>query len=309
MAAQPLSDEQLQAAMDAVKKYGGVSAAARVLGISRTTLQSRVEMARLPRRVTEWTFPREGHAEVHSGGVVVFSDAHYWPGEPSQAHKALLAVIRKVKPRVIVANGDVFDGASVTRHDPFGWSIKPNAQEEIEVCQERLHEIELAAPKGCELVWNVGNHCVRFERSLCSRVPEFAAMGMMRLADHFPNWSLRWSTWINRDSATPVMVKHRNAGGVHAGYNNTMKGGVTIVTGHTHNLEVKPWGDYTGRRWGVQTGSLADLHGPQFEYTENSPSPACAGFAVLTFRDGELMPQELCEVYRGKAIFRGEVVA
>lgn len=308
MATPPLSPELKQQAVEAVDRYGTVSAAARALGLSRTTLQSRIEAASVP-RVSEWTFPREGSSEIHTGSVVVFSDAHYWPGDPSQAHQALLKVIRKVKPRMVIANGDVFDGASLSRHDPFGWSNRPSAKAELEVCQERLLEIELAVPKGCALVWNVGNHCLRFERSLCQRVPELAAMNMMRLADHFPNWDLRWSTWLNRQSATPVMVKHRNAGGVHAGYNNTMKGGVSIVTGHTHILEVKPWGDYTGRRYGVQTGSLADLHGPAFEYMENAPSSSCSGFAVLTFRDGELTPPELCEVMRGKAWFRGDVVA
>lgn len=307
----PLSPEKMREAVEALNLCGGnISAAARMLGLHRATFQNRIDQASQRQvRVSEWTFPREGHAEVHSGSVVVFSDAHYWPGEASQAHKALLAVIKKIKPRMVIANGDIFDGASTTRHDPFGWSVKPSAREELEVCQERLHEIELAVPKGCELVWNIGNHDLRFERALVGRVPEFAALQNMRLADHFGAWDMRWSTWINRKSESPVMVKHRNAGGVHAGYNNTMKGGVTIVTGHTHILEVKPWGDYTGRRWGVQTGSLADLHGPAFEYHENGPSPACSGFAVLTFRDGLLLPPELCECIRGHAIFRGEVAA
>lgn len=310
MPAPQLSEEVKRQTIAMLDKHGGnQSAAARELGIPRATFQSRVEASRTERRITDWTFPREKSVEIHTGSVVVFSDAHYWPGEPSLAHKALLAVIRKVKPRLIIANGDIFDGASTSRHDPFGWSNRPSAKEEIEVCQQRLHEVELAAPRGCELVWNIGNHDTRFERVLCSKVPEFAALNMMRLADHFPNWSLRWSTWINRGSVTPVMVKHRYAGGVHAGYNNAMKGGVTMVTGHTHSLEAKPWGDYTGRRWGVQTGCVADHHGPAFEYTENSPSPACSGFAVITFRDGELMPPELCECIRGKALFRGEVVA
>jgi Calcineurin-like phosphoesterase len=309
MATPQLSEDLKKQALEAVEKYGTVTEAARAMGLSRNTLQSRVLSARSEHRITDWTFPREALTEVEHGSVVVFSDAHYWPGEPSLAHTALLKVIRKIKPRIIVANGDIFDGAGVSRHDPFGWSRKPNAREEIEVCQERLLEVELAAPKGCELVWNVGNHDSRFEKVLCSRVPEFAAMNLMRLADHFPNWDIRFSTWINRESVTPVMVKHRHAGGVHAGYNNAMKGGVTMVTGHTHNLEVKPWGDYTGRRWGVQTGCIADHHSAAFEYTENGPSPACSGFAVLTFRDGVLLPPELCEVIRGKALFRGEVVA
>lgn len=256
-----------------------------------------------------WTFPREVGLEVHSGTVIVFSDAHYWPGEPTTAHKALIEVIRRVKPRAVIANGDVFDGASVTRHDPFGWSKQPTVREELDACIDRLSEIEQAIPKGCATVWNVGNHCVRFERKLVSKVPEFAGLGMLRLEDHFPAWDLRWSTLINPDGAHPVMVKHRLAGGIHSAYNNTLRGGLSMVTGHTHLLEVKPWGDYRGRRWGIATGSLSDLHGPQFEYHENSPSAACSGFAVLTFKDGKLIPPELVEVLDGQAWFRGEVVA
>lgn len=256
-----------------------------------------------------WTFTREKPLEVDTGSVLVFSDAHYWPGEMTIGHRAAIAVTKKIKPRAIIANGDIFDGASVSRHDPFGWTKRPSVREELEVCQERLLEFQLAAPKGCQLIWNIGNHDIRFERSLATKAPEMVGLQMMRLADHFPDWDMRWSTKVNWDSGHPVMVKHRNAGGVHAGYNNTMKGGVTIVTGHTHNLEAKPWGDYRGRRWGIQTGCLADLHGPAMEYHENGPSPACEGFAVLTFRDGVLLPPELAEVIDGKAYFRGEVVA
>jgi hypothetical protein len=256
-----------------------------------------------------WTFPREKRLWMHEGVVVVFSDCHYWPGEPSVAHRALIEVISRVKPRAAIANGDVFDGGSIGRHPPFGWSTRPTVVQELHACQERLGEVEQAVPKGCELLWNLGNHCVRFERTLATQAEQFAGLVGLRLSDHFPAWEFQWSTLINGDSPKPVMVKHRYAGGVHAGYNNALKGGLTIVTGHTHSLEVKPIADYRGRRWGIQTGSLANLDGPQFEYTENSPSHACSGFAVLTFRDGQLLPPELVEVIDGTAWFRGEVVA
>ena len=256
-----------------------------------------------------WTFPRETPLNIDTGVVVVSSDHHYWPGEPTVAHKALLAVIRKVKPRAKILNGDVFDGVSVCRHPPFGWSERPTVKQELEACQERVCEIELALPRGCERLWNIGNHCLRFERTLAMNAKEFAGIMGTRLGDHFPGWDMQWSVKINPDERDPVMVKHRNAGGIHAGYNNAMKGGLTIVTGHTHLLEAKPYGDYRGRRWGVQTGTLADLDGPAFEYMENGPTPACSGFAVLTFKDGRLLPPELCEVICGQAYFRGEVVA
>lgn len=256
-----------------------------------------------------WTFPREHHSEIDTGVVVISSDHHYWPGTPSVAHRALIEVIKATRPRMKILNGDVFDGGTVGRHPPFGWSHRPRASEELHACQERLHEIELAIPNGCERRWNIGNHDVRFERNLAMAAPEYDGLPGMRLGDHFPGWEMAWSVLINPESKHPVMVKHRQAGGVHAGYNNTMKGGLSIVTGHTHILEVKPWGDYRGRRYGVQSGTVQDVHHPAFEYMENAPANACSGFVVLTFRDCDLLPPELCEVINGRAIFRGQVVA
>lgn len=312
MGQKPLSHDLMQEAVDALATYGTQTEAAKALGIPRETFKNRIIRANavtVTPRIEHWTFPPHHDLWVNQGAVVVFSDCHYWPGYRSVAHDALLSVIRKVKPRAIIANGDIFDGGSIGRHDPFGWSKRPSVREEMEECLERMGEIEQAAPKGCELLWNVGNHCQRFERTLVTRVPDFAGMPGMRLADHFPAWQIQWATRINWETIHPVMVKHRHAGGVHAGYNNAMKGGVTMVTGHTHLLEVKPWGDYRGRRWGIQTGTLADHDGAQFEYTEHGPSAACSGFAVLTFANDFLKPPELCEVIDGQAWFRGEVVA
>ena len=49
MAQQPLSDEACQVALDAVEKYGTIKAAAEALGISRTTLQHRVNLGQARR--------------------------------------------------------------------------------------------------------------------------------------------------------------------------------------------------------------------------------------------------------------------
>jgi len=162
----------------------------------------------LHNRDDRWTFPREKQLNIDTGTVVVSSDHHYWPGEPTVAHKALLEVIRIVKPRVKILNGDVFDGGSIGRHDPFRWSTRPSVKEELEACQERVGEIEAVLPKGCQKLWNIGNHCLRFERNLVVKVPDYANLFGIRLSDHFPGWDMQWSTPINDD----VMVKHRNAG-------------------------------------------------------------------------------------------------
>lgn len=275
-----------------------------------TTAPAKGYEARVDAYDDRWTFPRQINLGIDTGAVIVSSDHHYWPGEKSVAHTALLEVIREVKPRAKILNGDIFDGVSVSRHPPFGWSHRPSVMDEMEACQERVHEIEMALPRGCDRLWNVGNHCIRFERVLATQASEYSGFEGTRLQDHFSGWDFAWSTLINPKAHIPTMVKHRDAGGVHAGYNNTMKGGIHMVTGHTHILEAKPWTDYRGRRWGIQTGTLSDLEAPAFEYTENGPPKgACSGFVVLHFRDGEMCPPELCEVINGKAWFRGQIVA
>jgi len=62
---------------------------------------------------------------MEKGRVVVFSDAHFWPGDYTTASKPLLMIIREFKPKVVVANGDVFDGSQASRHARIGWEKKP----------------------------------------------------------------------------------------------------------------------------------------------------------------------------------------
>jgi hypothetical protein len=108
------------------------------------------------------------------------------------------------------------------------------------------------------------------------------------------------------------MIKHRYHNGIHAAYNNTMKSGASIVTGHLHALQVRPYTDYNGTRYAVDTGTLADPFGAQFTYAEDNPANHRSGFAVLTFHKGKLMPPELCEVVNeeeGLVFFRGRSFA
>lgn len=297
---------------------------ARALGISERAVYSRrnaleaqgIALPSAPREstpISEWTHPKEVRHTISDGVIIVGSDAHIWPGPDTTAMKALLEVTRDLAKSVkmLCANGDWLDGASTNRHDPFGWVDRPNAKQELDAVTDALHRWRMAAKparSGCASVYTVGNHELNFERRLAVQAKDYKGIPGLRLADHFPEWDIAWSCWVNRGGAHPVMLKHRYAGGVHAGYNNALKSGVTMVTGHTHILEAKPWGDYRGRRWGVQTGTLAQPDGVQFEYAENGPSPACSGFAVLTFKDGRLLPPELCEVIEGRAMFRGQVV-
>lgn len=250
-----------------------------------------------------------GHRNVlniKDGMVVIFGDCHYWPGDMPIAHVGLVKFIRKFAPCAVICNGDVFDGARVSRHPPTGWAHMPEVKDEVEYCQRMLNEIEEAAPKKAKLILNPGNHDTRFSSRLASMAPEYAGLLGTDLKDYFPLWEFGWSTQINDD----VVVKHRFKGGTHAAWNNTLHGGVTMFTNHLHRLCVTPITDYRGRRWGVDCGCISDF-GPtenKFTYGEDNPYNWGSGFAVATFKNGKLLPPELVQVIDRVAYFRGEPV-
>jgi len=241
---------------------------------------------------------------IPDGYILVASDCHYWPDVISTAHKAFVKVIKMVKPKMVIMNGDVFDGASISRHPVSGWESTPTVKQELEACQERLGEIEKAA-KGANLHWTWGNHDMRFNGRLASQVGDtWRGVEGMDLKDHFPRWKFSTSVMVNEK----VMIKHRYHNGIHAVYNNTMKSGISVVTGHLHSLKVTPWTDYTGTRYGVDTGTLAAIEGNQFDYSEDSPKNWRSGFAILNFIDYQMMPPELVQVIDDKFYFRGELI-
>lgn len=246
---------------------------------------------------------------VHDGIVFVGGDGHYWPGYTPTAHLAFCELARVMAPKVVVFNGDALDGSTISRHPPIGWEDLPSLEQELAVVQERLGEIEAATPTARHL-WPLGNHDARFNTRLASMAPEFRNVEGTRLLHHFPAWEPCWAAFINgRDG---VVVKHRFKGGVHAPHNNTLWAGRSIVTGHLHSLKVIPITDYNGTRYGVDCGCLAAPRGPQFNYTEQNPNNWRSGFAVLTFRNGHLLPPELCTVLNeAERTFhwRGEVMA
>jgi hypothetical protein len=245
---------------------------------------------------------------IENGTVIVFSDAHFWPGIHTTAFKGLIWAIKEFQPKAIIANGDVFDGASISRFPRIGWDSTPSVIQELKACEIALGEIEDTAKKArsnSQLIWTLGNHDARFENRLAANAPQYEFVKGFTLKDHFPTWHPCWSCW----PAVDVAVKHRWKGGVHATHNNAVNAGVSIVTGHLHSLKVTPFSDYNGNRFGVDTGTLAEPTGPQFEnYLEDSPTNWRSGFSVLTFHNGRLLWPELVHKWdEGQVEFRGKV--
>lgn len=301
------------------RKHKSAPVIAKIIGVSERAVLARRRSVEFRQQISLNTDDKRGkqytqvvhehkprvNLGIENGSVLVFSDAHFWPGIRSTAFKGLLWAIDVLKPRAIVCNGDAFDGASISRHPRIGWDSKPSVIEELKACEMALGEIEDLAGRA-KLIWALGNHDARFENRLANTVPEFMHTKGFKLKDHFPKWEPCWSCWPTSD----VVIKHRFKGGVHATHNNTVNGGVSIVTGHLHSLKVTPFADYKGNRFGVDTGTLADPDGPQFiDYLEDNPTNWRSGFAVLTFFNGHLLwPEVVHKLEKDTIEFRGEVI-
>lgn len=302
------------------KTHGGAAAVGKVLGMvdrdvaeRRRRIEHRYHIQLEAKDKVRSEFyahlsPREHKArhtmEIQNGQVVVFSDAHFWPGVRTTAFRGMLQLIRDLKPAVVINNGDAFDGASISRWPRIGWDSKPSVIDELRACEQRLCEIKDASGKA-KLIWPLGNHDARFETRLAQNAPEFEGVKGFHLKDHFPDWLPCWSVWLN-----DVVVKHRYHNGIHAVRNNIAKGGKSMVTGHLHSLKVTPMTDYNGTRFGVDTGTLAEPSGPQFQdYTEDGPLDWRSGFVVLTFHKGRLLWPEVVNVFGPNEIeFRGSLL-
>lgn len=244
---------------------------------------------------------------IEDGTVIVFSDAHFIPGQRSTAFKGLLWAIQEFRPKAVICNGDAFDGASISRYDASDMP-QTSVIQELKACQAALDEIEETAKAerhNVKLVFTWGNHDARFANRLAQHAPQFKDVLGFKLTDHITNWDFCWACWPTEK----VVVKHRYKNGIHATHNNTVNAGVSIVTGHLHSLKVTPFDDYNGTRYGVDTGTLAETDGPQFTYGELNPSNHRSGFAILNFFNGKLLWPEVVHKFDEDQIeFRGEVI-
>lgn len=238
----------------------------------------------------------------HPYTMLVFSDAHFWPGHTSPAFWVLLKILDDIKPDIVIDNGDSWDGASISRHPRADFQATPTLKQELDCVVDHLELIRDTAGKDCDLLRHMGNHDARFLALLSQRVPELEGMPGTTFEDLFQGWEHQISTHFNET----LVVKHRYRSGMHSAYNNVLHSGMSIVTGHTHKLSIRAHTDLKGTRYGIETGTLADPWGPQFRYVEHNPRDWRMGFAVITVAGDRVLP-ELVEVHEdGTAFFRGK---
>lgn len=251
---------------------------------------------------SEKQYPLEIPLSLKNGRILCISDAHYWPGIITTAHLAAVEWAKQENPEVIAVMGDMFDGATVSRHPPLGWEKLPRVIDELDACRERISEFERASPKSIK-IWHIGNHDARFDRCLVGNVHQYEGLSGFSIADYFKQWKFTYMSMVNNQ----LGLRHRPVnGGIHSAYNSALKFGMSYAHGHLHQLKVTPVDNATGRLWGVDCGHLADPRGPQFAYREGLNIGVCSGFAVITLYKGMVVDAEICTVNPHGAFFRGQ---
>src|SRR6185503_7200129 len=148
--------------------------------------------------------------DIDDGEVLIASDLHIWPGPLTTMQRAFKQFVGERKPAAVILNGDVFDGARVSRHPSIGWEKKPTVKQELEAVQHFLGDLLKHCGKA-KRIWPAGNHDLRFESRVAANLPEFEGVKGVHLKDHLPEWEPCWRVDINDD----VVVKHRANGGEH----------------------------------------------------------------------------------------------
>ena len=251
--------------------------------------------------ITRRNWPTTADRIEFNGSMLVFSDAHKWPGEYTITTRAMFEIIEDIKPRIIIDNGDTMDGATISRHAPISFEELPTIRDEYEAVLSFYADIKKTAPKETKFYHNIGNHSLRYEAKLAQMVPQISGMPYTTTSELFPGWKHNYGIVVNDE----IMIKHRWHCGIHAAYNNVLKSGVSFCTGHTHRLNVIPFTDFRGTRYGIETGTLADPYGPQFSYIEDNPRNWQPGFVVIDFDEYGHHP-DTAELIGNKVRFRGK---
>ena len=307
-----LSEALKLQAIDAFRGAGGnKTIAAQRLGMPLNTFRARLDRAleSFPNggvAVSGTRIPQRVRTQIQDGIAVAFADGHFWPDHRSVAHAAFLRLAPRLKPSILIDVGDSLDGATISRHPMTGNDDLPSVQEELFAVLEQRGEMMEACP-GARLYWVPGNHCNRWDSYLAVNAPKMAGLKGATLASNLPGWKIAQGLEVNWET-DPLLVLHNWKGGMHASHGNAVASGVHFMSGHDHKLGIARYTNERGTLYGINPGVFADPGGSQFRYMQGRPKDWRSGFVALTFVGGRLLPPEHCEVVRGSAYFRGELV-
>lgn len=267
----------------------------------------------VPPRPFAVTFPKVADAR---GGkplrAIVYGDTHY-PFQDDRVLQVVKAVVKDLKPDIIVNVGDLVDCWQISRFekDP---TRKDSLQDNIDQAREHLHEMAQLAPKA-QRVYLEGNHESRLRRLICGLEGADRELAKLRNFQKHLTWpalldldAVGWRFIPERDqSKTAVLPKIITKHGtvVRKWSGATARGewekyGASGVSGHTHRLGHFFHRDHNGTARWIETGCTCLLdppYGTDYDWQQ--------GFAVLSWNaDRRLMHEDVVGIREGAALWR-----
>jgi len=243
--------------------------------------------------------------------AVVYGDTHY-PFHDDRALKIVKAIIKDVKPDIIVNVGDLVDAWQISSFDKDP-SRTDSLQDNIDAARQHLHELSQLAPKAVK-VYLEGNHENRLTRAIWKMdgaAREFAKLRNFQSAMAWPalmdTEAMGWKFIGGREqSRTPVLPKIITKHGtvVRKFSGMTAKGewekyGASGISGHTHRLGHFFHRDHNGTARWIETGCTCLLdppYGVDFDWQQ--------GLVIMGWSaDRKLMDEHLVSIRDGATLF------
>ncbi len=244
---------------------------------------------------------------------VVYGDVHF-PHQDNAALEILYAVIKDVKPHVIVNLGDCADAYTISAYDKNPENIH-GLQDEVDMVRTHLHQVAQLAPQA-QRFYLEGNHEDRLRRliwTLPGTASELARLRAFREAMTWPNllgtdeigWEFVPAGDQTRRQIIPRLIcKHGDT--VRRWSGMSAKGeweryGQSGISGHVHRLGRFYTSDRNGAHTWVEAGCLCDTD-PSYTRDPNWQN----GLVVVEHSaDGERFEMHLIYCQDGRALWRG----
>ena len=267
--------------------------------------------------VRPFNVPIPAPAATTNGGkkwftAVIYGDTHF-PFQDDSALAVVLALIKDVKPDVILHVGDVLDSWQISKFDKDP-TRRDTLQDNIDQARIHLHQIAQIAPKAKRVLLE-GNHETRLTRAiwqLDGAQREFARLRVFQKAMTWPRlleldaigWKFVPEREQSRTSVLPKLItKHGTVirkWSAFSAKGEWEKYGRSGVSGHTHRLGWFVHRDHNGRSNWAESGCTCLLDPPYATDLDWAQ-----GAVVMTWNaDRKLQNVEFVGIRDGAAIWR-----
>lgn len=249
--------------------------------------------------------------------AVVFGDTHI-PFHDAPALAVVEAVIKDVKPDVLVHLGDLLDAGSLSMKFAVDPKRVDTLQGDIDFARTKLHQWARLAPKAERWLFE-GNHEERLTRLVWGLDGAQRELARLRVFQQAMTWPVLLDTqaigwrWVpydqqpSRDCLPKLLVKHGHVvnkwGGITA-RNEWMRHGQSGVSGHSHRANIWRHRDDNGQSTWIEAGCTCRYDAPGAQ----SPDWQTAVTVIEWSADRSLMNAQQVLIRDGRAIWRGKEI-